>query len=116
MKEASLNVESNFSEENLNTENLNHQKFVLQRGNTFIKTELDNKQHIIEKLLNINSIQSNVNDLKITDNAHVNKNYVFENSNKGNPSENAKYQNKHAKPNLDLSKKKITKNESNSHW
>ena len=60
-----------------------------------IKTELNNKQHIIEKFLNINSNLSNVNDINITDNAHVNKNNsVFENSskNKGNPLENVKHQ------------------------
>ena len=90
--------------------------FFLQRENTFIKTELNNKQHIIEKLLNINSNKSNVNDFNISDNAHVNKNYsVFENSskNKGSPSENFKHQNRSGKPNLGFSernspKKKVT--------
>ena len=89
LKEASLNVENSFSVENLNAENLKYQISLLQRENTFIKTGLNNKQHIIEKLLNINSNQSNVNDINITDNAHVNKNHsVFENSpkNKGNTS------------------------------
>ena len=110
MKEASLNVGSNFSEETLNTENLKYQIFLLQRENTFIKTELDNKQHIIEKLLNINNNQSNVNDINITDNPHGNKNYsMFKKSNKGNPLENAKYQNKSGKPNLDLSKRNSPK-------
>ena len=109
-KEASLNEGSNFSEENLNTENLKYQIFLLQRENNFNKTELDNKQHIIEKLLNISCNQSNVNDINITDSGHVNKNYsVFENSNKGNPSANAKYQNKSRKSNLDLSKKNSPK-------
>ena len=108
LKEASLNVGSNFSEETLNTENLKYQIFLLQRENTFIKTELDNKQHIIEKLLNINNNQSNVNDINITDNPHGNKNYsMFKN--KGNPLENAKYQNKSGKPNLDLSKRNSPK-------
>ena len=95
LKEASLNAENCFSEKNLDTENLKYQISLLQRENTFIKTELNNKQHIIEKLLNSNSNQSNVNDINITDNAHVNKNHsVFENSskNKGNPSENVKHQ------------------------
>ena len=55
-----------FSEENLDTENLKYQISLLQRENTFIKTELNNKQHIIKKLLNINSNQSNVNDINIT--------------------------------------------------
>ena len=88
LKEASLNAGNSFSEENLDTENLKYQISLLQRENTFIKTELNNKQHIIEKLLNINSNQSNVNNINITNDAHVNKNdRVFENSskNKGNP-------------------------------
>ena len=88
LKEASLNAGNSFSEENLDTENLKYQISLLQRENTFIKTELNNKQHIIEKLLNINSNQSNVNNINITNDAHVNKNHrVFENSskNKGNP-------------------------------
>ena len=57
LKEASLNVANSFSEENLVTENLKYQISLLQRENTFIKTELNNKQHIIEKLLNSNSNQ-----------------------------------------------------------
>ena len=77
-----------------------------------IKTELNNKQHIIEKLLNINSNLSNVNDINITDNAHVNKNHsVFENSskNKGNPSENVKHQSRSGKPNVDFNKRNSPK-------
>ena len=78
LKEASLNVRYSFSKENLK-----YQISLSQRENTFIKTELNNKQHMIEKLLNINSNQSNVNDVNITDNAHVNKNHsVFKNSSK----------------------------------
>ena len=76
-----------------------------------IKTELNNKQHIIEKLLNINSNLSNVNYINITDNAHVNKNHsVFENSskNKGNPSENVKHQ-RSGKPNVDFNKRNSPK-------
>ena len=85
LEEASLNGGSNFSEENFNTENLTRQVSLLQRENTFIKTELSNKQHINEKLLNINNNQSTVNDINITDNAHVNKNdSVLENSSKNN--------------------------------
>ena len=57
LKEASLNVANSFSEENLVTENSKYQISLLQRENTFIKTELNNKQHIIEKLLNSNSNQ-----------------------------------------------------------
>ena len=48
---------------------------------------LNNEQHIMEKLLDINSNQSKVNGIKITDNNHVNENYsLFENGskNKGN--------------------------------
>ena len=108
LKEALLNVGNSFSEENLDTENLKYQISLLQRENTFIKTELNNKQHIIEKLLNINSNQSNVNDINITDNAHANKNHiVFENSSKikGNPSKNVKPQNRSGKPNLDFKKR-----------
>ena len=112
LKEAFLNVANSFSEENLVTENLKYQISLLQRENTFIKTELNNKQHIIEKLLNSNCNQSNVNDINITDNAHVNKNHsVFENSgkNKGNPSENVKDQNRSGKPNLDFNKRNSPK-------
>ena len=50
LKEASLNVGNSFIEENLDTENLKYQVSLLQRETTFIKTELNNKQHIIEKL------------------------------------------------------------------
>ena len=112
LKEASLNVGHSISEENLDTENLKYQISLLQRENTFIKTELNNKQHIIEKLLNINSNQSNVNDINITDNAHVNKKHdVFENSskNKGNSSENVKHQNSSGKPNVDFNKRNSPK-------
>ena len=112
LKEASLNVANSFSEENLGTENLKYQISLLQRENTFIKTELNNKQQIIEKLLNSNSNQSNVNDINITDNAHVNKNHsVFENSskNKGNPSENVKHQRRSGKPKVDFNKRNSPK-------
>ena len=112
LKETSLNVGNSFSEENLDTENLKYQISLLQRKNTFIKTELNNKQHMIEKLLNINSNQSNVNHINITEYAHVSKNHsVFENSskNKGNPSENVKQQNRRAKPNVDLNKRNSPK-------
>ena len=103
LKEASLNVGNSFSKENLK-----YHISLLERENTFIKTELNNKQRIIKKLLNINSIQSNVTDINITDNAHINKNHsVFENSskNKGNPSENVKHQNRNGKPDVDFNKR-----------
>ena len=102
LKEASLNVGNSFSKENLK-----YHISLLQRENTFIKTELNNKQHITKKLLNINSIQSNVTDISVTDNAHINENHsVFENSskNKGNPSENFKHQNRNGKPDVDFNK------------
>ena len=70
------------------------------------------KQYIIEKPLNINSNQSNVNDIYITDNAHVIKNHsVFENSSKskGNPSENVKHRNRSGKPNFDFGKRNSPK-------
>ena len=101
-----------FSEKNLNTENLKYQISLSQRDNTFLNNELNNKQHIIEKLLNINSNQSNINDINITDYAHVNKNHgVFENkgNNKGNPSENVKHQNRSGKPNVDFNKRNSLK-------
>ena len=41
LKETSLNVGNSFSEENLNTENLKYQISLLQRENTFIKTDLN---------------------------------------------------------------------------
>ena len=112
LKEAFLNVRNSFPEENLNTENLKCQISILQCENTFIKAELNNKQRIIEKLLNINSNQSNVNDINITDNAHVNKNNsMFENGskNRGSPSENVKHQNRSGKPNLDFNKRNSPK-------
>ena len=112
LKEASLNVGNSLSEEKLNTENLKYQFSLLQRKNTFIKTELNNKQHVIGKLLNINSNQPNFNDINITNNAHVKKNYnVSENSskNKRNPAENVKHQNKSGKPNLGFNNRKSPK-------
>ena len=51
--------------ENHSAVNLGYQISLLQRENTFIKTELRNKQNIIEKLLNINCDQSSLNSSKI---------------------------------------------------
>ena len=79
---------------------------LLQRENTFIKNDLNDKLHIIEKLLKIKSNQSKVYDISITDNAYT-KNYsVFENSseNKENPSKKVKYQNKSGRPNLEFNR------------
>ena len=53
MKEASSNMGSSFSEENLNIENLRYQISLSQRENSFVKTELNNKQHITKKFSNI---------------------------------------------------------------
>ena len=52
------NQENNMNMENHSTVNLEYQISLLQRENAFIKTELNNKQNIIEKLLNINCNQS----------------------------------------------------------
>ena len=68
--------------ENHSTVNLEYQISLLQRENDFIKTELNNKQNIIEKLLNINCNQSSLNSSKID----VNRNgWVNEKNLKGNP-------------------------------
>ena len=68
--------------ENHSTVNLEYQISLLQRENAFIKTELNNKQNIIEKLLNINCNQSSLNSSKID----VNRNgWVNEKNLKGNP-------------------------------
>ena len=79
---------------------------LLQRENTFIKNDLNDKLQTIEKLLKIKSNQSKVYDINITDNAYT-KNYcVFENGseNKENPSKKVKYQNKSGRPNLELNR------------
>ena len=52
------NQENNMDMENHSTVNSEYQISLLQRENAFIKTELNNKQNIIEKLLNINCNQS----------------------------------------------------------
>ena len=67
---------------NHSTVNLNYQISLLQRENAFIITELNNKQNITEKLLNINCNQSSLNSSKID----VNKNArVNEKKLKGKP-------------------------------
>ena len=67
---------------NHSTVNLNYQISLLQRENAFIITELNNKQNITEKLLNINCNQSSLNSSKID----VNRNgWVNEKNLKGNP-------------------------------
>ena len=76
------NQENNMNMENHSTVNLEYQISLLQRENAFIKTELNNKQNIIEKLLNINCNQSSLNSSKID----VNRNgWVNEKNLKGNP-------------------------------
>ena len=61
--------------ENHSTVNLEYQISLLQRENAFIKTELNNKQNIIEKMLNINCDQSSLNSSKIdvNENGRVNE-------------------------------------------
>ena len=75
--------------------------------------ELNNKQYIIEKLLNINSNQSKDNGVKINDNTHVNKNAnLLENNSdsKEIPSKNVNNdQNKDGKPNFDSNKRNSPK-------
>ena len=67
---------------NHSTVNLNYQISLLQRENAFIITELNNKQNITEKLLNINCNQSSLSSSKI----NVNKNArVNEKKLKGKP-------------------------------
>ena len=81
LKQAANNQENNMNMENHSTVNLNYQISLLQRENAFMKTELNNKQNIIEKLLNINCSQSSLNSSKID----VNKNdRVNEQNFKGN--------------------------------
>ena len=65
LKEAAFNRGNKVTQENYAKEKLSN--FFLQRENAFVKTELNNKQHIIEKLLNINSNQPKDNGLKIKD-------------------------------------------------
>ena len=59
LKQAAYNQENNMNVENHSTVNLNDQISLLQRENAFIKTELNNKQNIIEKL-NFNCSQSSL--------------------------------------------------------
>ena len=81
--------------ENHSTVNLEYQISLLQRENAFIKTELNNKQNIIEKMLNINCDQSSLNSSKID----VNKNgRVNEKNLKGNPLKYNKDKNSNGNP------------------
>ena len=82
LKQAAHNQENNMNVENHSTVNLNDQISLLQRENAFIKTELNNKQNIIEKFLNINCNHSSLNSSKIDDN---NNDGVDEKNLKGNP-------------------------------
>ena len=116
LKKVAVNGENNISQENYTTQNIKFQIPLWYWGNASIKTELNNKQHIIEKLLNMISNKSKGNDMKISDNTLVNKNgYMFENNSKSkaNPSKDANDQNENGKPILDsnkrvLPKKKVT--------
>ena len=81
--------------ENHSTVNLEYQISLLQRENAFIKTELNNKQNIIEKMLNINCDQSSLNSSKID----VNKNGRLNEKNlKGNPLKYNKDKNSNGNP------------------
>ena len=94
MKQAA-NQENNTNMENHSTVNLEYQISLLQRENAFIKTELNNKQNIIEKLLNINCNQSSLNSSKID----VNRNgWVNEKNLKGNPLKYNKSKNSNGNP------------------
>ena len=73
LKEVSLNWGSSFFKENFNAEYLKCYTSFYIGKTLFLK--VNNKQHILEKLLNINSNQSKVNDSNIINNGHVNKNY-----------------------------------------
>ena len=64
LKQAVYNQENNVNMENHSTVNSNYQIFLLRLENVFIKTELNNKQNIIEKLLNINCNQLSLNNSK----------------------------------------------------
>ena len=88
LKQAAYNQENNMNIENHSIVNLNYQISLLQRGNAFIKTELNNKQNIIEKLSNINCNQSslNKNDNK---NDRVNKKNLKQNPLKYNKDKNS---------------------------
>ena len=88
LKQAAYNQENNMNIENHSIVNLNYQISLLQRGNAFIKTELNNKQNIIEKLSNINCNQSslNKNDNK---NDRVNKKNLKQNPLKFNKDKNS---------------------------
>ena len=64
LKQAAYNQENNVNTENHSTVNSNYQIFLLRLENVFIKIELNNKQNIIEKLLNINCNQLSLNNSK----------------------------------------------------
>ena len=64
LKQAVYNQENNVNMENHSTVNSNYQIFLLRLENVFIKIELNNKQNIIEKLLNINCNQLSLNNSK----------------------------------------------------
>ena len=66
LKQAAYNQENNVNMENHSTVNSNYQIFLLRLENVFIKIELNNKQNIIEKLLNINCNQLSLINSKQT--------------------------------------------------
>ena len=79
---------------------------LLQRENTFIKNDLNDKLHIIEKLLKIKSNQSKVYDISITDNAYTKIIVCLKivAKMKKTPQKKVKYQNKSGRPNLEFNR------------
>ena len=81
--------------ENHSTVNLEYQISLLPRENAFMKTEFNNKQNIIEKLVNINCDQSSLNSSKIDVNINGR---VNEKNLKGNPFKYNKDKNSNGNP------------------
>ena len=81
--------------ENHSTVNLEYQISLLPRENAFMKTEFNNKQNIIEKLVNINCDQSSLNSSKIDVNINGR---VNEKNLKGNPFKYNKDENSNGNP------------------
>ena len=80
---------------NHSTVNLEYQISLLQQENAYLKTELNNMQNIIEKLLNNYCNQSSLNSSKID----INRNgWVDEKNLKGNPLKYNKNKNSNGNP------------------
>ena len=94
LKQTAYNQKNNVNMENHSTVNVNYHISLLQRENAVIKTELNNKQNIIEKL-NFDCSQSSLNISKID----VNKNDRMNERNfKGNPLKYNKDKNSNGNP------------------